>query len=150
MEAPALKMNLIDVRATTPVNSDVSKMKMASAVPVTKVTHCKQMASTVKILMSAHRDQQTAPRVRDAITRRGRIGVEPVPRGQRLTRPQGFVERSPSVPVGSPITQPQAHVKIRMNVQLIWTPVRRDSAVRTRSDPLFVAGSLDVGRDTPW
>lgn len=62
--------------------------------------------------MSAHQDQQTAPRVRDAITRRGRIGVEPVPRGQRLTRPQGFVERSPSVPVGSPITQPQAHVKV--------------------------------------
>lgn len=40
---------LIDVRATTPVNSDVSKMKMASAVPVTKVMHCKQMASTVKV-----------------------------------------------------------------------------------------------------
>lgn len=40
---------LIDVRATTPVNSDVLKMKMASAVPVTKVMHCKQMASTVKV-----------------------------------------------------------------------------------------------------
>lgn len=39
----------IDVRATTPVNRDVSKMKMALAVPVTKVTHCKQMASTVKV-----------------------------------------------------------------------------------------------------
>lgn len=42
-------MQPIDVRATTPVNRDVSRMKMASAVPVTKVTHCKQTASTVKV-----------------------------------------------------------------------------------------------------
>lgn len=149
MEAPALKINPIDVRATTPVNRDVSRMKMASAVPVTKVTHCKQTASTVKILMSVRQDQLTAPRVRDAITRRVRTGVELVPRGQRLTRPPGSVGRSPSVPLDSPTTLPQAHVKIRMSVLLNWTPVQRDSAVRTRSDPSSVAGFLDVGQATP-
>lgn len=82
--------------------------------------------------MSAHRDQQTAPRVRDAITRRGRIGVEPVPRGQRLTRPQGFVERSPSVPVGSPITQPQAHVKVGNRSAIfvgLWTNKLKPSRI---------------------